>query len=401
MEENSSVKNTFTRLEEEVVAKWHERLSGPLTLIGIGLLALSLVGNVAIMLFGYAPPALALLCLRLAPAVGVVVGYLGYAFTGYRISRVLRRKRKLDVKEEASDQTLNVLGLAQNRLPTHARGRGCLAQTALVTTIASAVVVVATFAPAPLGVFGAAQQRVVAHQRTGSFLQTAATATPTLLPSPTSTPSPTPTPTPRPKPTATPIPAPPPFGAYYAAAPGPKCDTGGLAWSYLAQYPGPTPPSDVTCGSGYTQITASNAGAGSNYGVDWQIGASTPQNFTIGVTMNNLGSQTEGSFNLTLGGGASGGTYQMWLEPTYYGASRSNNDGSTTNFGSGSTTTGSHTFSIAFRGTQVTITFDGGQIGSHTETAQPQCTDLSLSAIRLSGTGAITVDLSSFRITTP
>ncbi|HEX6122531.1 MAG TPA: hypothetical protein VFY89_05195 [Ktedonobacterales bacterium] len=89
--------NKPQRIEHEVIATWHERLSGPLTIAGLILLAVTLAGNLGVLFFGFAPGGFALAVLRVAPVVGGVVSAIGYAFTGYRWLRILRRLRAFNV----------------------------------------------------------------------------------------------------------------------------------------------------------------------------------------------------------------------------------------------------------------------------------------------------------------
>lgn len=146
------------------------RVGLPLGIVTALIVLVVLLGNLAIVLVGFVPNAWQLAVLRVGPPVGSVLGAVCTAFTVHRWSLILRRRHKFNLREEVTDQVLNLPDDAQGapgalrhvgaRIPTPRFAPVVVPGVLLVASVAATV---GTIGPDPVRFAPAAHPSAVAH----------------------------------------------------------------------------------------------------------------------------------------------------------------------------------------------------------------------------------------------
>lgn len=205
---------TFEKRLAEQIARYGNWAS----IISLGILIIVCVSNLLIAVKVIAALTLAPI-ITIGPAISAITSGFSTFTTYFRRSRVLIKHEKLDIRDEANDVAMDQAGSALPVLTHDVASRfGCRAALAPLVFVASLILVVLTYGPSPVKIFGLNEAvtapviRVTATPTSSLGLGTAATPTTPVRIAPTPTPIPTPLPTntsvARPHPTNTPIPPP-------------------------------------------------------------------------------------------------------------------------------------------------------------------------------------------------
>jgi hypothetical protein len=143
-------------------APWIERISGPVSLIGVVLLLCLLGGDLVVLIVANPAPDWVLVMLRAGPVAVFILGVFANVGTLMRWLRIVFRRERLQVEDEAKgiveDRIAGALGDLDDRLRQHPevrRGcqealRGCAPRLALTLLVATTLTVVATLGPSPV-----------------------------------------------------------------------------------------------------------------------------------------------------------------------------------------------------------------------------------------------------------
>lgn len=268
---------TSAKAREERFVHLVARAGLATSIAGAVILTVVLLGNLYIIPFKHTPASWLRLFVIFGPVLSSLLGFVSTGSTWYGRWRIVRRKERYDVRDDALDQALNLPDELQN-LPNQL---GCLSRLGPTVLAASLIVCLFTFMPGPLGFIGNGingANIAVNDTSTSTTATTTAVATPkpTAKPGnhhPTATPIPVqPTATSAP-PTATPIPPTPTTAPTATPTPTPHVDV------RLS----PTNPNDTCYSSGGAydvKFTLDNTR--SNIAVGWQLilTPTTAPNFT-------------------------------------------------------------------------------------------------------------------------
>ena len=136
---------------EDRLAERLTRLGTVATITSLAVLSAVVFGNALIHLVKVAANALLVLILNRGPVAAALLSGISTGVTYYGWSRIVRRRDKLNVREEAKGQALDQAG---NGLQSLA-GRGCASRLSLGIFGTALLCCVLTYAPAPLRVLGA------------------------------------------------------------------------------------------------------------------------------------------------------------------------------------------------------------------------------------------------------
>jgi hypothetical protein len=192
-----------SRTIEDTLAERLNRFGVIAAIAGLIALAIIAFGNVLIRFLHVVVNFVLLLIVNQGPIVAAILGGVSTFATYYGWFRVVRRREKLNAREEAKGQAIDQAGNLLQRVPANPGClSGCSSRLSLVVLVGGLLLCLLTYGPQPLGVLGA-------NQPSSSSPNLAVThATPTPIAPPGSTPAPLPTATPHPGATATPRPAP-------------------------------------------------------------------------------------------------------------------------------------------------------------------------------------------------
>lgn len=141
--------------------RWYDRLMQPLSLISLLISVLLLIAAVAMRGLDYRPPLWIATGLTGVAIASAVLAYVGWGNRIFRWARILLRRHRLSLKEEANDEGVDAaLGRATTQGPGMVRDAriGCVSQlVGIVAVVAATAVLVATAAPAPVGVLNPLQ----------------------------------------------------------------------------------------------------------------------------------------------------------------------------------------------------------------------------------------------------
>lgn len=199
---------------EQRVAEQLARYGSWASIISLGILILVCASNLLVAIKVIAALTLAPI-ITLGPILSAITSGFSTFTTFVRRARVMARREKLNLSDEATDVAMDQAGAA---LPVLTRGLearlGCSATLAPLVLVASLIMCLLTFGPAPFKVFGgnvainSSDLRVTATATSTLGHATIPTATTTATSQPTSTPIPTIAPTSTTGPTATSAPIP-------------------------------------------------------------------------------------------------------------------------------------------------------------------------------------------------
>lgn len=219
-------------LEDKLAARL-ARLGTYASIISLLVLLAVIFGNVLVLALRVAVNFVLAVLVNQGPAAAAILAGLSTWIGYYGRTRLLRRKEKFNLRDEARDQAMDQAGNVLQNAPAALRSRlGCSSSLSLGVFGFSLILCLLTYLPPPLHVFGANIAAATATATsptttpptvpatTGTVaISATATTMPTTPPQPTATAVPTTTivhapaatrvPTPTPIPTATPVPPPP------------------------------------------------------------------------------------------------------------------------------------------------------------------------------------------------
>jgi virginiamycin B lyase len=141
--------------------RWYNRLMQPLSLTSLFISVLLLIAAIAMRGLDYRPPVWIATGLSGIAIASAALAYIGWGNRIFRWARILLRRHRLRLKEEVGDEGVDAaLGRATDQGPqmVHNVRVGCLSHlVGGAAVIAATVVLVATAAPAPLGVLNPLQ----------------------------------------------------------------------------------------------------------------------------------------------------------------------------------------------------------------------------------------------------